>query len=37
MPYIPVYFYTLNAGFSDKIKSMSIAGHQILWDTVKLS
>ncbi|MET8406971.1 ABC transporter substrate-binding protein [Streptomyces sp. NPDC005195] len=37
MPYIPVYFYTLNAGFSDKIKSMKIAGHQILWDTVKLS
>ncbi|MFD8422107.1 ABC transporter substrate-binding protein [Streptomyces sp. NPDC059466] len=37
MPYIPVYFYTLNAGFSDKIKSMKVAGHQILWDTVKLS
>ncbi|WP_026179055.1 peptide ABC transporter substrate-binding protein [Streptomyces hokutonensis] len=37
LPYIPVYFYTLNAGFSDKIKSMKIAGHQILWDTVKLS
>ncbi|WP_030929410.1 peptide ABC transporter substrate-binding protein [Streptomyces sp. NRRL S-646] len=37
MPYIPVYFYTLNTGFSDKIKSMKIAGHQILWDTVKLS
>ncbi|MFF0010215.1 ABC transporter substrate-binding protein [Streptomyces sp. NPDC005374] len=37
LPYIPVYFYTLNAGFSDKIKSMSVAGHQILWDTVKLS
>ncbi|MFF1542874.1 ABC transporter substrate-binding protein [Streptomyces sp. NPDC058291] len=37
LPYIPVYFYTMNAGFSDKIKSMKIAGHQILWDTVKLS
>lgn len=37
LPYIPVYFYTLNAGYSDKIKSMKIAGHQILWDTVKLS
>lgn len=37
MPYIPVYFYTMNAGFSDKIKSMKVAGHQILWDTVKLS
>ncbi len=37
MPYIPVYFYTLNAGYSDKIKSMKVAGHQILWDTVKLS
>ncbi|MET8248187.1 ABC transporter substrate-binding protein [Streptomyces sp. NPDC005202] len=37
LPYIPVYFYTLNAGFSDKIKSMKVAGHQILWDTVKLS
>ncbi|WP_019058429.1 peptide ABC transporter substrate-binding protein [Streptomyces prunicolor] len=37
MPYIPVYFYTLNTGFSDKIKSLKIAGHQILWDTVKLS
>ncbi|MEH0472640.1 ABC transporter substrate-binding protein [Streptomyces sp. B21-097] len=37
LPYIPVYFYTMNAGFSDKIKSMKVAGHQILWDTVKLS
>ncbi|MEW2495918.1 peptide ABC transporter substrate-binding protein [Streptomyces nodosus] len=37
MPYIPVYFYTMNFGFSDKIKSMNVAGHQILWDTVKLS
>ncbi|MFE9439399.1 ABC transporter substrate-binding protein [Streptomyces sp. NPDC006602] len=37
MPYIPVYFYTLNTGFSDKVKSLKIAGHQILWDTVKLS
>ena len=37
MPYIPVYFYTLNSGFSDKVKSLKIAGHQILWDSVKLS
>lgn len=37
MPYIPVYFYKLNAGFSSKIKSMKIAGGQVLWDTVKLS
>jgi oligopeptide transport system substrate-binding protein len=37
LPYIPVYFYTMNAGYSDKIKSMKVAGHQILWDTVKLS
>ncbi|RPF36009.1 ABC transporter substrate-binding protein [Streptomyces sp. TLI_185] len=37
LPYIPVYFYTLNSGFSDKIKSMKIAGHNILWDQVKLS
>ena len=37
LPYIPLYFYTLNTGFSDKIKSMKIAGHNILWDSVKLS
>ncbi|WP_329122332.1 peptide ABC transporter substrate-binding protein [Streptomyces sp. NBC_01465] len=37
MPYIPVYFYKLNAGYSSKIKSMKIAGGQVLWDTVKLS
>ncbi|WP_030176362.1 peptide ABC transporter substrate-binding protein [Streptomyces sp. NRRL S-813] len=37
MPYIPVYFYTLNSGFSEKVKSLKIAGHNILWDTVKLS
>jgi ABC-type oligopeptide transport system substrate-binding subunit len=37
LPYIPVYFYTLNTGYSDKIKSMKVAAHQILWDTVKLS
>lgn len=37
MPYIPVYFYTLNTGFSDKVASLKIAGHNILWDTVKLS
>ncbi|MGW5660233.1 peptide ABC transporter substrate-binding protein [Streptomyces sp. NPDC003758] len=36
LPYIPVYFYTLNAGFSENIKSMTVAGHQVLWDTVKL-
>ncbi|GAA0591682.1 ABC transporter substrate-binding protein [Streptomyces crystallinus] len=36
MPYIPVYFYKLNAGFSSKIKSISVAGHNVLWDTVKL-
>ncbi|MGW5196975.1 peptide ABC transporter substrate-binding protein [Streptomyces spiralis] len=37
MPYIPVYFYTLNSGFSEKVKSLKIAGHNILWDSVKLS
>ncbi|MFG2626973.1 ABC transporter substrate-binding protein [Streptomyces sp. NPDC048473] len=37
MPYIPVYFYKLNAGYSSKIKSMKIAGGDVLWDTVKLS
>ncbi|MDH6628102.1 oligopeptide transport system substrate-binding protein [Streptomyces sp. LBL] len=37
MPYVPVYFYKTNGGFSDKIKSVKIAGHQILWDSVKLS
>jgi oligopeptide transport system substrate-binding protein len=37
MPYVPVYFYKTNGGFSDKIKSVKIAGHQVLWDTVKLS
>ncbi|GHE32794.1 peptide ABC transporter substrate-binding protein [Streptomyces capitiformicae] len=37
LPYIPVYFYKLNAGYSDKIKSLKIAGGEVLWDTVKLS
>ncbi|MET8951726.1 peptide ABC transporter substrate-binding protein [Streptomyces sp. NPDC004393] len=38
LPYIPVYFYTLNSGYSDKVKSMKVAGnHLILWDSVKLS
>ncbi|MEX3103342.1 ABC transporter substrate-binding protein [Streptomyces sp. V2] len=37
MPYIPIYFYKLNGGFSDKIKSVKIAGHNVLWDSVKLS
>jgi len=37
MPYIPVYFYKLNGGFSDKIKSVKVAGHNVLWDTVTLS
>ncbi|WP_405723738.1 ABC transporter substrate-binding protein [Streptomyces sp. NBC_01537] len=37
MPYIPVYFYKLNAGYSSKIKSMKIAGGDVLWDTVKLA
>ena len=37
LPYIPVYFYTMNAGFSEKVKSFKVAGHQIQWDTVKLS
>ncbi|MFJ2812083.1 ABC transporter substrate-binding protein [Streptomyces sp. NPDC087294] len=37
MPYIPVYFYRLNGGFSSKIKSVEVAGHNVLWDTVKLS
>ncbi|GAA3054272.1 peptide ABC transporter substrate-binding protein [Streptomyces glomeratus] len=38
LPYIPVYFYTLNSGYSEKIKSMKVAGnHLILWETVKLS
>lgn len=37
MPYIPVYFYKTNAAFSDKIKTLKVAGHQILWDQIKLS
>ncbi|KND32265.1 peptide ABC transporter substrate-binding protein [Streptomyces acidiscabies] len=37
MPYIPIYFYKTNAGFSDKIKSVKVAGHNVLWDSVKLS
>jgi peptide/nickel transport system substrate-binding protein/oligopeptide transport system substrate-binding protein len=32
-----VYFYRLNGGFSDNITGMNVVGHQVLWDTVKLS
>ncbi|MGW1254001.1 peptide ABC transporter substrate-binding protein [Streptomyces sp. NPDC002513] len=37
LPYIPVYFYRLNSGFSDKITSMRLIAHQIDWTSVKLS
>ncbi|TKA08942.1 peptide ABC transporter substrate-binding protein [Actinacidiphila oryziradicis] len=37
MPYIPVYFYRLNGGFSNNITGMNVVGHQVLWDTVKVS
>ncbi|WEO95560.1 ABC transporter substrate-binding protein [Streptomyces sp. FXJ1.172] len=37
LPYIPVYFYRLNTGFSNKISSMNIIAHQIDWTSVKLA
>ncbi|WP_431954989.1 peptide ABC transporter substrate-binding protein [Actinacidiphila sp. bgisy167] len=37
MPYIPVYFYKLNAGYSAKLSAVKIAGGNVLWDTVKLA
>ncbi|MEU6221552.1 ABC transporter substrate-binding protein [Streptomyces sp. NPDC047022] len=37
LPYIPVYFYRLNSGFSTKISSIQVISHQIDWTSVKLS
>ncbi|WP_432157694.1 peptide ABC transporter substrate-binding protein [Streptomyces sp. bgisy153] len=39
MPYIPVYFYTLNAAHSDKIKpgTLKVVGGEVQWDAVKLN
>ncbi|MEW2129429.1 ABC transporter substrate-binding protein [Streptomyces sp. NPDC005435] len=36
LPYIPVYFYRLNSGFSNKISSINVIAHQIDWTSVKL-